>query len=68
MEDGTNASVKKAAKISSRNKNAVKTCHVLEQDEIIVIPLIRVRHAHRAVQVITDKSSQNFASLRMEAV
>ncbi|XP_028412320.1 inhibitor of Bruton tyrosine kinase-like [Dendronephthya gigantea] len=64
-EDGMTGSVRKPTKISSRNKNIVKTCHVLKQDEIIVIPLIRVPHAHRAVQIISDKSSQNFAILQM---
>ena len=65
-EDGTNASVKKPVKISIRSDNVIKTNHqAIKQDEVIEIPLSRVRHCHRAVRIVCDKYSQNVAILQV---
>ena len=61
----TNASVKKPAKISIPSNNVVKSNHALKQDEVIEIPLSRVRHSHRAFQIACDKYSQNVAILQL---
>ncbi len=65
-EDGTNASVKNPVKISTRSENVIKTNFALKQDEVVEIPLTRVRHTHRAVRIIADKYSQNFAILQVK--
>ena len=65
-EDGSTASEKKPSKISARNENVIKTNRALKQDEVIEIPLNRVRHTHRAVRIIADKNSQNLAILQVD--
>ena len=63
-EDGGCRSLKKPLKYSLRNENVIKTNNAFKQDEVLEISLSRVCHAHRAVRIVCDKSSQNFAILQ----
>ena len=65
-EDGSSASERKATKVSAKSQNVIKTNNALRQDEVVQIPLTRVQHAHRAVSVVSDKYSQNFAILEAD--
>ena len=66
FEEGLSASLKKPSKILSRNQNFVSSSHALKQDEVIEISVTRVSHLHRAVKIVCDEHSQNFAVLQAD--